>query len=234
MLKGYFAAFLPAAILFSSGAALAQPCFTAPQCAQIRVNNDRILAEQQATQAAVEAARLRHERETAREAVIARARQAAEQQQGLIERERAQAQWRTEQARAQAEAEQRAQEAAMIRARQQAELQAAYDGQKRQAAIEEENRASAQLAAENSPDNHCRDQKIAGTLIDDFNGLQAAADFNTRAVDIDHLSTVRFDADHHVMSCHGSFVLQNGAGITGTINTRLNVAGRLLTEFHRD
>jgi hypothetical protein len=270
MLRVCIAALLPATILLSAGAANAQPCFTAMQCAQIRINNDRLMADQQAAQAAAEAARIRHEQQVAREVVKERARQAADQQQAQIEQERAQVQWRAEQARAQAEADQRAQEAGVIRARQQAdaeqraqeaavirarqqadaeqraqeaalirgrqqvEQQAAYAEQKRRAAIEEENRAAAQLAAENSPDNHCRDRKIAGSLIDNFNGLQAVSDYNARAVDIDHLTTVRFDAEHQAMSCHGSFILQSGVGISGTIMTRLNVAGRLLTEFHRD
>ena len=83
-------------------------------------------------------------------------------------------------------------------------------------------------------DSHCHEKKIAGDLIDYLNGLQAASDVNARAVDIDHLTTIKFDSDHQVMACHGSFVLQSGVGITGTMTTRLNVAGRLLTEFHRN
>jgi hypothetical protein len=234
MKKIYLMTLLSGPILLSSSGAFAQPCYTPGQCAQIRMNNDRLIAEQQAAQMAAETTRLRQEREAAREINRESIRQAAEQRQAQIEQERAQVQWRVEQARVEADALQRAQEMTSLRARQQADQQAAYEEQARRAMIIAENRAAAELAAENSPDNHCREQKIAGNLIDYFNGLQAASDFNARAVDIDHLSTVRFDADHQAISCHGSFILQNGNGISGTMNTRLNVAGRLLTEFHRD
>lgn len=234
MSAGYLGMLVPVAILLSFGPAVAQPCFTAAQCAQIRIGGERFAAEQQAAQAAQEAARLRQQHDAAKEAELQRGRQATQQRQAYIEQEREQARWRAEQAVLQAEMEQRAQDAALLRSRQQAEQQAAYELRKRQIAIEEENRASAQLAAENSPENYCRDRKTAGDLMDYFNGLQAAADFSTRAVDIDHLTTIRFDTEHQAISCHGSFVLQNGSEVVGTMSTRLNVAGRLLTEFHRD
>jgi hypothetical protein len=71
-------------------------------------------------------------------------------------------------------------------------------------------------------------------LLDYFNGLQAAGDVNSRAVDIDHLTTLKFDSAHSVLSCHGYFVLMDGRHATGTLSTRLNVAGNILTTFHAD
>jgi DNA polymerase-3 subunit gamma/tau len=247
-----------------SGNAFAQvPCYSAAQCGAIRLQAEQQQATQRAAQVAAIADQARQEqaeRQQAearrREAVKEQARQAVAQQAAYDEQQRRQAQM-------QADAEVRAQEAAAIRAQQaivqqaaydeqqrrQARMQAeaevralqvaatqkaAYDEQQRQIKVESETRAAAQLAAEDSPDNHCHDQKTAGQVLDYFNGLQGAADFNTRAVDIDHLTTLKFDTAHSVMSCHGAFILQDGRRMTGTLSTRLNVAGNILTTFHID
>jgi hypothetical protein len=247
-----------------SGTAFAQaPCYSAAQCAQIRQQYEQQVAAQRDAQnaAIAERTRLEHDqhlqmearqreatKEQARqtieqqrqraqaqadaeiraaEATKERARVAAEQQAAYENQQRQQAQYR-------ADAEVRAQEVAMARAQQKAEQQEAYEQQKRLAAAALENRAAAQMAAENSPDNRCHDQKTAGDLLTFFNGLQAVSDFNSRAVDIDHLTTLKFDPDHRVMSCHGSFLLQDGRQSTGILSTRLNVAGAILTTFHAD
>jgi hypothetical protein len=189
-----------------SGVAFAQtPCYSAPQCAQIRLQYEQYQRAQRDAEAAASAEQARQKHEQHRQ-----------------------------QAQDRVDAEVRAQEAAAARARQFAEQQAADEQQKRLALAEAENHAAAQLAAENSPDNHCHDQKTAGDLLTYFNGLQAASDFTSRAVDIDHLTTLKFEPDRHVISCHGSFLLQNGQAAIGTLSTRLNVAGNILTTFHAD
>jgi hypothetical protein len=216
---------LLAVILASSGTALAQgsPCYSAAQCAQIRQQAEQQQAAQREAQAAAAASWAQQQREQAkadaqmrlqaesqaREAAATRARQAVEDQMDYEDRQRQQARYRADA------------DARMLANRLMAEQEA-------------ENRAAAQLAAENSPDNRCHDRKTAGLMLDYFNGLQAAADFNNRAVDIDHLTTLQFDPERSLISCHGSFVLQNGRHVTGSLSTRLNVAGNLLTTFHAD
>jgi hypothetical protein len=230
---------LRSAVIFSSvisgSIAFAQvPCYSAAQCAQFRLQAEQQQAYQQAAQAAALEESARQQRHQV--AIVAQARREAEaerihqdaiRQVAYEEQQRRQAQY-------QADADARMQETAALRARQAATQQAAYDQQQRQVAIEAENRAAAQLAAENSPDNRCHDPKTAGKLLEYINGLQAASDFNSRAVDIDHLTTLKFDAEHQVISCHGAFILQDGRQMIGTLSTRLNVAGNLLSTFHVD
>ena len=62
-----------------------------------------------------------------------------------------------------------------------------------QARVDDENRAAAQLAAENSPDNRCKEPRLAGELLVNFNNLQNVQDNNIRSVDIEHLTTIRFE-----------------------------------------
>jgi predicted rRNA methylase YqxC with S4 and FtsJ domains len=100
--------------------------------------------------------------------------------------------------------------------------------------MDAENRAAAQLAAENSAENHCRDRKIAGELLQTFNAYQAVQDMNLQAVDIEHLTTIKFDKEQHVYVCHGAFVLMNGIHRTGILSTRLNVAGNVISTWHTD
>ncbi len=222
-MRNFYKFLIPAALGFSAGPVFAQqPCFTADQCAAIRVNNQRLIEQQQAAQAAAEATRIRAQHEAAREAkrldaehaqqaqiaaqqaqaeAVERARQLAEQQAAYDERQSL-AKIETDR-RIAAYQEQQRQDRIEVEQRRAAE-RATFEEQQRQARIEEERRAAAQLAAEQSPDNHCHEQTTAGSLIDFFNNLQSAADYNMRAVDIDHLTTVRF-VDSKTMACHGSF-----------------------------
>jgi hypothetical protein len=120
-----------------------------------------------------------------------------------------------EQAAAQAQAQRDAAE--------QAKRQAAQREQQRVARAEAE---AAQRKAEESPENICRG--IAGVLLSDFGELPTMKERNIEAVDIEHLITVRYDAEHSVMMCHGRFVLNRGAPLTGTMTFKLNVAGDLI------
>jgi hypothetical protein len=122
-----------------------------------------------------------------------------------------------EAARAQAQAQ--ALENARVAAEQQA-MRAAAD---RIRAVEE-----AQADAEQSPDNWCRDPKVAGMLISSYNGLSWGYPAR-EAVDIEHLVTIR--NDNGVLSCHGVFVHTNEIRIEGTLTFRPNVAGDVIEHW---
>lgn len=139
------------------------------------------------------------------------------------EQERQQQAAIAEQRRAEAERRQ-----AALRA-QQAALRA--EQARMQAVAEAERRAEAQLAAENSSDNYCKEPKLAGQLIQDFNSL-----FNGRreVIDIEHLTTLRFDPQAKQITCHGAFVLTNGIRMAGTLSYQPNVAGDVITRWQHD
>ena len=232
----YAGALLCATIYCACGAAFAQgiPCFSAAECAQIRIQSEQQQARQRAADEAAAEALARQQREQARVAARERAQAEAEAREAAIARAREAAkeqaayeQERLREAQLQAEANARAE---VEKANAEARLTAARLAAKQEA----ENRAAAQLAAENSSDNRCHDQKTAGQLLDYFNGLQTAGDFYGRAIDIEHLTTLQYDPARSVISCHGHFVLQNGERRIGTLSTRLNVAGNVLTTFHQD
>lgn len=95
-----------------------------------------------------------------------------------------------------------------------------------------EDRAAAQLAAESSPTNYCKDRQFAGNLIKEFNGLAYRP--GIEAVDIEHLTTIRFDADAQSVICHGDFMLTNGRRLSGTVSIRPNVAGDMIIHWQPD
>ncbi|HXA20865.1 MAG TPA: hypothetical protein VNW90_01105 [Acetobacteraceae bacterium] len=133
----------------------------------------------------------------------------------------------------QAQAERDAAEAQRIRDQDRADREALAAKKAREDA---ENKAAAQLAAENSPDNRCKEPKIAGDLIESFNSLQTVQDIRLKAVDIEHLITLSFKVDQgqNIYNCHGVFVLSNGRHLPGTLYTRLNVAGNIIIHFTVD
>ncbi len=202
------------------------------------------IAQQQAALAAQQQRRAEAERRRAAE------QQRAADQQARIDAETNAAALREAQARASL-AQQEADARAMALAAQQ--RQEAYDRQQaaiRQAKMDAEQEAAAQRvadararlveetrvanlrAAEESPDNHCKEQLIAGRVIDQYNSLVRAGNAAFTAVDIEHLITEQFDAKAGTMSCHGTFVLTNGNRRAGSIVTRPNVAGTTIVRFH--
>ena len=80
--------------------------------------------------------------------------------------------------------------------------------------------AAARLAAETSPDNVCREPKIAGILIETFNRMDWSD--GRKVVDIEHLVTLA-DQDQY-RSCHGVWDLADGRTIEGTLTLKTNVA----------
>ena len=122
-----------------------------------------------------------------------------------------------EAARAQAQAQ--ALENARVAAEQQA-MRAAAD---RIRAVEE-----AQANAEQSPDNWCRDPKVAGMLIDDFN-IMASIEGAYEALDIEHLVTVR--NENGILSCHGMFINTHEMRVEGTLTYRPNAAGEVIAHW---
>lgn len=220
--------------LVGNARAQLRPCYTAEQCAQVRLQEQQ---RQEQQQRAIEAQRqlqnqeqLREERAAAeenRQQAAARARQAILDQAAADAAQQRAARYR-------AEADAREQQLAQDRADVQAKARQEFTEAQERRRIDDENRAAAQLAAENSPDNHCKDHKIAGELLQTFNAFQSVQDSNLQAVDIEHLTTVKFDKDDHVYVCHGAFVLMNGVHKIGTLSTKLNVAGNVIANFHAD
>lgn len=122
-----------------------------------------------------------------------------------------------------------------------AQLQAqkdAAEAAKRQAAQREQQRVAraeaeaAQRKAEESPNNICR--RLARMLLSDFGDLPTMKERDIEAVDIEHLVTVRYDADHSVMVCHGRFVLNRGPALNGTMTFKLNIAGDMIYSWVTD
>ena len=90
------------------------------------------------------------------------------------------------------------------------------------------------VRAENAPDNHCREPELARRVINAWNGLDAMRNAGIKAVDIEHLSTVSFDAQARAVACHGVFVTSQGLKIIGTATVKTNVAGDPMFVWERD
>jgi hypothetical protein len=119
--------------------------------------------------------------------------------------------------------------------------QARIDGENRAAAsreaqarakLVEETRIANLRAAEESPENLCKEPSTAGQVINYYNSLVKAGNAGFSAIDIEHLITEQFDPDARTMSCHGTFVLTNGNRRMGSIVARTNVAGSVIVSFH--
>ena len=232
-MRSLLAATLLAATAFVSvEPAHAQGCLTAEACRAIRMQ------QQAAQQAAQDQAAAIAQQQAA---VVAqqRHRAEAERKHAADAQARAQAAQQEADARAAALAVQQQQDAydrqqaaiqqAKLDAAQQAATQREADAKAR---LKEETRLANLRAAEESPDNHCKESSTAGAVINYYNSLVRAGDAAFSAVDIEHLITEQFDAKAKTMSCHGTFVLTNGSRRDGSIITRLNVAGNIIVSFH--
>jgi hypothetical protein len=220
--------------LIGSAQAQTGPCYSAAQCAQLRIQAQQQQEAQDNANAAQRQAYIREQREAAANAAQEARQQAAARAQQAILNQAAAEEAQERAARYRAEADARVQQMAQERAEAQSRArQEAAEAEERMRVINE-NRAAAQLAAENSPDNRCKDHEIAGELLQTFNGFQSVRDISLQAVDIEHLTTVAFDKGQHVYVCHGAFVLMNGVHEIGTLSTKLNVAGNVIASFHAD
>jgi hypothetical protein len=258
-MRSLFAVTLLAATAFVSlEPAFAQGCLTAEACRAIRMQQQAIRMQQQAAQdqaaanaqeQAAVAAQQRHRAEAER-------KRAAEQERVADENARIDAATKAaalQEAQARAyTAQQEADARAVALAAQQ--QQDAYDRQQaasRQAKLDAEQQATAQRdaetkarlreetrlanlrAAEESPENYCKEPSTAGAVINYYNSLVRAGDAAFSAVDIEHLITEQFDKKAGTMSCHGTFVLTNGSRRDGSIIARPNVAGSIIFTFHQ-
>ncbi len=104
---------------------------------------------------------------------------------------------------------------------------AAAEAQRRQGAI-------TLARAETAPGNHCREPDLARRVIEAWNGLDAMKTAGVKAIDIEHLTTVSFDAPSRSVACHGVFVTNQGFRIVGTATVRKNVAGDPMFVWERD
>jgi len=91
--------------------------------------------------------------------------------------------------------------------------------------------AATRVAAENSPDNVCREPKTAGMVLDAFNSMDWPD--GRRAIDIEHLVTIANNGDNY-LSCHGVWDLKDGRQIEGTLTLKTNVAGNPIAHWSQE
>jgi hypothetical protein len=135
-----------------------------------------------------------------------------------------------------AKAEQERQQAAE-EAKRQAEQEEAAAAAARQAKQELHQRHlayAALLAAEQSPDNHCKTPDIARNLISEWNDFDDFKENNIRTIDIEHLTTVSWSGESLKFTCHGIFVTNRGNRIAGSLSMKQNVAGDPIFTWSRD
>lgn len=113
--------------------------------------------------------------------------------------------------------------------------QAARDAELRaQAARESTRRQIEQASSEQSPNNNCRKPEFAKGLMESFNGFEAFKAAGRNSIDIEHLTTVKWDEENLNFICHGTFVLTNGQNFVGTLEIKPNIAGSMITKWRPD
>ncbi len=95
-------------------------------------------------------------------------------------------------------------------------------------------RTIALLRAEASPDNHCRDPHLAKAVMAGWNGLDTMKQAGIQTIDIEHVTTIAFQAESMTFSCHGVFVTNKGWKIAGTVSVRKNIANEAMFVWERD
>ncbi len=90
------------------------------------------------------------------------------------------------------------------------------------------------VAAENAPDNMCRQPKVARAVMDGWNGLDAFHASDVRVIDIEHFTTVSWHAADQSFACHGVFLTNKGWRVVGTAVMKRNVAGEPMFVWQRD
>ena len=86
----------------------------------------------------------------------------------------------------------------------------------------------AQTVAENSPENHCKEQEFAKAVLTNFNKFKVLNRLDKQVIDIEHLTTDKYDVKTTAMVCHGTFLFNDGAEVAGDFEIRKNVAGDLI------
>lgn len=207
----------------------AQGCLTAEACRAIRMQQQAAQdqAAANAQQQAAVAAQQQHRAEVERKRAAEAHARAYAAQQGADARAAALA---VQQQQAEDDRQRAAIQQAKLDAEQLAVAQRDADAKATQ---QEETRLANLRAAEESPDNYCKEPSTAGAVINYYNSLVRAGDAAFAAVDIEHLITEQFDAKAKTMSCHGTFVLTNGSRRDGSIIARPNVAGTIIFTFHQ-
>jgi hypothetical protein len=71
--------------------------------------------------------------------------------------------------------------------------------------------------AQESPENLCREPKVAGRGLDDFNRMDWPG--GRRAIDIEQLVTIANNGENYI-SCHGVWDLKDGRRIDGTLTAK--------------
>ena len=108
--------------------------------------------------------------------------------------------------------------------------------------LREEVRAARQKVAaynalveqDKSPDNKCREQETARLLLQGWSDLDTFKNIGMKAIDIEHLTTIKFNPDNSVLVCHGVFVTNLGQRMIGTLKLGKNVAGDPLITWISD
>jgi ATPase subunit of ABC transporter with duplicated ATPase domains len=99
---------------------------------------------------------------------------------------------------------------------------------------DKEARAIAQKEAEDSPDNICRNPNHVKMLLSEFNDFDQVKERGVKAVDMEHITTLKYDTDSQVAICHGSFVMSEGGNETGTMTFRMNAANQPIVTWNFD
>ena len=111
----------------------------------------------------------------------------------------------------------REQDARLAQAKADADAKAAQEAAAREAEsrrVAEARRIAeeAQLIAENSPDNFCKDPNVARVLLMYFNNIDVMRRNFMRANDIQHITTVKNDPATGQLACHGNGTALQGYG----------------------
>lgn len=84
------------------------------------------------------------------------------------------------------------------------------------------------------PPNYCSAPVLARGLLDGFNSLPVIKQANARANDVKYVTTVQFEPDQRIISCHGTFLLASGGSRSGVLSTRPNAVGDIVTTWDAD
>jgi hypothetical protein len=68
----------------------------------------------------------------------------------------------------------------------------------------------------------------------DWNDFDTFKEVNLKVIDIEHLTTSKFNSDTGEIACHGVFRTNRGSGIIGTFSIKKNVAGDPIANWTAD
>ena len=113
------------------------------------------------------------------------------------------------------------------------------DALRQQAALEQAKREAdqlmaAQTIAEEASSNHCREPAFAKVVLENFNKFKVLNRLDKQVIDIEHLTTDKYNEKTTAMVCHGTFLFDDGAEVAGDFEIRKNVAGNLISLWSPD